>query len=78
MAAVSVRGLDDEVKERLQVRAAEHGRSLEAEIRSVLEESVREPDEHHLGRGILDAFHGDGVELDLPDRSFPARSAELS
>lgn len=78
MAAVSVRGLDDEVKERLRVRAAENGRSLEAEIRVVLEDSVRGPDDHHLGLTILGAFGANGVELDLPDRSDLARSPDFS
>jgi hypothetical protein len=31
MAALTVRGLDDETKERLRVRAAQNGRSMEAE-----------------------------------------------
>ena len=34
MAAISIRDLDDEVRERLRVRAAQHGRSTEAEIRA--------------------------------------------
>ncbi|MDQ3503398.1 MAG: Arc family DNA-binding protein, partial [Actinomycetota bacterium] len=44
MAAVSIRDLDDDVRERLRVRAARHGRSMEAEIRAILAEAVREPD----------------------------------
>ncbi len=78
MAAVSIRDLDDEVKERLRVRAAEHGRSLEAEIRLILAEAVRGPGEHHLGRAILDAFDDDGVELELPGRASPARGPDFS
>ncbi|WP_462187118.1 FitA-like ribbon-helix-helix domain-containing protein, partial [Frankia sp. CcWB2] len=34
MAAVSIRDLDDGVRERLRIRAAHHGRSMEAEIRA--------------------------------------------
>lgn len=69
MAAVSVRRLDDEVKERLRVRAAKHGRSLEAEIRAILTAAVQDPEDHHLGRALLAAFEGDqGVALDLPTR----------
>lgn len=78
MAAVSIRRLDDDVKERLRVRAARHGRSLEAEIRTILTEAVREPDEHHLGVAIREAFDGHGVDLELPSRSSPVRAAELS
>ena len=38
MAQLIVRRLADEVKERLRARAREHGRSLEAEARAILEE----------------------------------------
>ena len=43
MAAVSVRNLDDQVKERLRIRAALHGRPMESEIRAILAEAVSEP-----------------------------------
>lgn len=79
MAAVSVRNLDDEVKERLRVRAAEHGRSLEAEIRAILTEAVQDSEEHHLGRAVVAAFDGvGGVELELPERTDPPRAPDLS
>ncbi|MHB1570699.1 MAG: FitA-like ribbon-helix-helix domain-containing protein, partial [Solirubrobacteraceae bacterium] len=44
MAAISIRNLDDDVKSRLRVRAARHGRSMEAEIRSILTRAVSEPE----------------------------------
>jgi plasmid stability protein len=44
MAAVSIRDLEDEVKDRLRVRAARNGRSMEAEIRAILTAAVSEPD----------------------------------
>ena len=37
MAQILVRGLEDEVVNRLKDRAASHGRSLESEARSILE-----------------------------------------
>ena len=40
MASITIRNLDDDVKERLQLRAAEHGRSMEAEIRTILTDAV--------------------------------------
>lgn len=79
VAALSIRDLDDQVRERLRVRAAAHGRSMEAEIRVILTEAVSEPGETRgLLVTLLERF-GDvgGVELDLPDRSMPARSADL-
>lgn len=36
MASITIRNLDDEVKRRLRVRAAEHGRSMEEEAREIL------------------------------------------
>jgi plasmid stability protein len=41
MAAVTVRNLPDEIHRALRLRAAQHGRSTEAEIRVILEEAVR-------------------------------------
>jgi plasmid stability protein len=36
MASLTIRNLDDEIKQRLRVRAAEHGRSMEEEARDIL------------------------------------------
>lgn len=36
MATMTIRNLDDDVKARLRVRAAQHGRSMEEEARSIL------------------------------------------
>lgn len=41
MAVVTVRNLPDETHRALRLRAAQHGRSTEAEIRVILEEAVR-------------------------------------
>lgn len=43
MAQLVVRNLPDSVKERLKLRARRHGRSLEAEVRSVLEAAASAP-----------------------------------
>lgn len=49
MANVIVRNLPDEVHRALRVRAATHGRSTEAEIRDILEATVRPPGRVKLG-----------------------------
>lgn len=80
VAAVSIRGLDDQVRERLRVRAARNGRSMEAEIRSILVDAVREQSASEgLFTTLLDRF-GDlgGVELDLPVRAARPRAVDLS
>lgn len=68
MASIMVRNLDEDVKRRLRVRAARHGRSMEAEVRAILEESVRQQD--NFAEALMGAF-GElgGVELDLPART---------
>lgn len=80
MASVSIRDLDDEVRERLRVRAAENGRSMEAEIRLILAEAVGPADQSAgLFRTLLDRVAElGGVELDLPPRVELPRAADLS
>ncbi len=77
MAALSIRNIDEDVKERLRLRAARHGRSMESEVRAVLVEAVSPPPPSSgLFGTILESFgeHG-GTELDLPARSISPRSA---
>ena len=80
MAAISVRGLDDDVRERLRVRAARNGRSMEAEIREILTTAVSEAEPSaDLFSTLLQRF-GDagGVELPTPPRISPARAVDFS
>jgi antitoxin FitA len=79
LSALSIRNLDDRVRERLRVRAARHGRSMEAEVRAILAAAVAEPGEAPgLFQALMDRF-GElgGVELDLPRRATSARAAEF-
>lgn len=39
-ATITIRNLDGRVKERLRVRAARNGRSMEAEVRSILSDTL--------------------------------------
>lgn len=80
MAAVSVRDLDDAIRERLRLRAAEHGRSMEAEIRAILTDAVSPPGETDGLALTLMARFGDlgGVELDPSNRSESPRAADLT
>lgn len=77
MAAFSIRNIDDDVKERLRVRAAQHERSMEAEIRAILIEAVA-PHSAGLFGTILGRFSEiGGTDLDLPPRNVPPRAASL-
>jgi len=80
MADVIIRNLDDDIKERLRMRAASHGRSMESEIRAILVDAVTESDER---RGMLVTLMnriGDlgGVDLEVPVRATLPRAADLS
>lgn len=79
MASITVRNLDEGLKRRLRIRAAENGRSMEQEVREILGEALSEerlapPEEvEDLGSSIREHFaalhaeFGD-VELELPPR----------
>jgi plasmid stability protein len=60
MAQILVRDIEDDVKERLQRRAARHGHSMEAEIRDILRDVVKEdrPPAGGLGTEIAALFKG--------------------
>lgn len=49
MAAVTIRNLPEETHRALRVRAAQHGRSTEAEIRDILEKAAKPPGRIKLG-----------------------------
>jgi antitoxin FitA len=80
VADVSIRNLDDRVRERLRVRAAAHGRSMEAEMRAILVEAVRDPDDEDgpLATLVASARALGGVDLDLPSRTEAPRPADLA
>jgi plasmid stability protein len=64
MAQILVRDIEDAVKERLQRRAARYGRSMEAEIRDILRDVVKEDVEPAggLGTEIAALFKGIGLQ----------------
>ena len=70
MASITIRNLDDDVKTRLRVRAAEHHRSMEEEVRIILRDAVN----GGTGPRNLAAFTREcfaavgGVELELSPR----------
>ncbi len=80
MATLMIRDLDEDVKARLRVQAAENGRSMEAEARVLLAVAVsgRRP-ARGLGSYIRDQFAEiGGVDLDVPQRDEPARVTDFS
>jgi plasmid stability protein len=69
MAVLTIRNIEDSVKERLRVRAATHGRSMEEEARVILRRAVGGVDGAGLWALSRRLFQGqDGVDLGLPRR----------
>ncbi len=67
MASLSVRKIDADVYERLRVRAAKHGVSMEEEVRQILKRIVAAPE--RLGDLALAYFgQANGIELETPVR----------
>ncbi|MYE06410.1 MAG: plasmid stabilization protein [Chloroflexi bacterium] len=70
MASITIRNLDDDVKTRLRVRAAQHHRSMEEEVRIILRDAVeRKADTRNLAEVIRARIAPlGGVDLELPPR----------
>jgi plasmid stability protein len=78
MSVLTVRNLDDELKTRLRVRAAQNGRSMEAEAREILRRSLIEPPAADVGSWIHKRFAGLKLdELELPARTELARATDF-
>jgi len=70
MGSLTIRNLDDDVKHRLRVRAAEHGRSMEEEVRTILSRAVTE---NSTSRNLVETIKArtaplGGVDLEIPSR----------
>jgi plasmid stability protein len=71
MATLTIRNLDGALKERLRVRAAQHGHSMEAEVRDILQDTLNEPERPavNLYQRIRSRFAPlGGIDLELPPR----------
>ncbi|MEO1017760.1 MAG: plasmid stabilization protein [Pseudomonadota bacterium] len=73
MTSLTIRKIDPFVKERLRVRAAEHGHSMEEEVRRILSKAVAQPKDQ-TGADLYQAIRArfeplGGVDLELPPRT---------
>lgn len=70
MASITIRNFEPELKEKLRIRAAHHGRSMEEEARVILRAAVAPPETaERLGDWIRDQFKAVGaVDVELPVR----------
>jgi len=77
MATLTIRQLDDRTHARLRGQAARSGRSVEAEVRAILDAAVARPETNILV-ALYDAAHEvGGVDLDLPPRTDRPRLVDL-
>ncbi len=66
MAVVTVRSLSDETHRALKLRAAQHGRSTEAEIRHILDQTVRPQQRVKIGSALAEfGRKSGGVQLNI-------------
>lgn len=79
MSSIVVRNLDPDVKRALAARAAEHGRSMEAEARDILGRAARRPRHRNIALAFRAAAEevGGADELSVPDRTDIARVVEF-
>jgi antitoxin FitA len=71
MASITIRNLDERLKQKLRLRAATHLRSMEDEVRNILRAALaEEPKQQNLAASIKEHFKATGgVELELPPRA---------
>jgi plasmid stability protein len=75
MASITIRNLDDDLKRRLRVRAAENGRSMEEEAREILRQALGQPSAPvNLGQSIHARFAGLGGTFVTTEQRGPQRA----
>ncbi|MBC7310142.1 MAG: toxin-antitoxin system antitoxin subunit [Tetrasphaera sp.] len=78
MSTLTIRQLDERTHARLRGRAAEHGRSVEAEVRAILDAAVNVPEHNFLLSLHTSTMQAGGVELEAPARTDQPRPVDLS
>ena len=81
MTTMTIRNIDEPLKLRLRIRAAEHGRSMEEEARDILRSALSV--EHEAGRSMLDVIRAavgpsEDMDLELPTREPMREPPDLS
>lgn len=75
MTNLTIRNVDDVTRQRLRIRAAHHGVSMEEEVRRILKEVLRPAEAPSgLGKRLRDRFAGlTADEFVTPERHTPRR-----
>ena len=78
MASITIRNLDDDLKRALRLAAAEHGHSMEEEVRVILRRSLAGAKKGGLGSRVRARFSDvGGADLDVPSRREAPRAADF-
>ena len=80
MAQILVRNLDDRLKTRLKRRARSNGRSMEAEVREILSDALKQDDKTPavgLGTASVALFSGQGIYIDEPIQEIRSLRMEI-
>ena len=73
MASITIRKLLESTKAKLRIRAAQHGRSMEEEVRCILREALDQERPLNVADLALELFGpNNGVDLELPAGSVVA------
>ena len=87
MATLNIRNLPDDVHRRLRLRAAEHGRSMEAEARAILAAAIAAPPPGATESGLekaerlqafIDKLYGDRKPKNAVDELIAERRREAA
>ena len=78
MATLTIRQLDERTHARLRAKAAVHGRSVEAEVRAILDASVDLPQENFLLALRSAVAEVGGVDLFFSPRTDQARPVDIA
>jgi antitoxin FitA len=70
MTTLTIRNVDPELRDKLRVRAARHGRSMEAELRHILKEALA-GDKQHREPNLAEAIRRRFVPLGGADEIEP-------
>ncbi len=81
MASMTIRNLDEQLKTRLRVRAAQHGKSMEDEARDILRAALSK--ESVAPANLAEAIHSrfkalGGVDLPMAPREAPRNPVDFN
>jgi antitoxin FitA len=79
MPAVTIRNLSEETHRALKVRAAQHNRSAEAEMRAILEDAARPAKRLRLGTALADISRKIGLtnaDVEVLEQAHDRKPAE--